>query len=282
MQVYVPMSNRRNIWQDEELELIVADYFDMLQRELEGQPFNKAEHRRMLEAQLGRSKGSIEYKHQNISAVMEILGLPFIGGYLPARNYQTRLFKVVEAKLEANDLAACLSQPAGKIALPPEAGITFDNPPKKIKRPSSINPAIDALLRKWDPAIRDASARELGEAGESYLFQAEQNRLSSLGRDDLAQQVRWISKEDGDGAGYDIRSYTAQGEERWLEVKTTNGPNTTPFWISRNELRISEQNPTPFRLVRLYHFSRTPAAYRLHPPLSDHVHLIATQYRASF
>ncbi len=272
----------RNDWQDEELELIVADYFDMLQRELEGQPFNKSEHRRMLQAQLERSDGSIEFKRRNISAVMEILGLPFIEGYVPAENYQASLFKVVEARLEANDLVTRLSQPAGKIALPPEAGITFDNPPQKIERRSNPGPAIHALLRKWDPAIRDANARELGKAGESYLFQAEQNRLSSLGRDDLAQQVRWVSKEDGDGAGYDIRSYTACGEERWLEVKTTNGPNTTPFWISRNELQVSEQNPTPFRLVRLYHFSRTPAAYRLHPPLLDHVHLIATQYRASF
>ncbi len=276
------MMNGRNVWQAEELELIVADYFQMLQHELKGQPFNKAEHRRMLKAQLERSEGSIEYKHRNISAVMEILGLPFIVGYLPAGNYQTSLFKVIEARLEANDLVTRLSQWAGKIALPPEAGITFDNPPPKINRHSNPDPAIHALLRKWDPAIRDANARELGEAGESYLFQAEQNRLSSLGREDLAQQVRWVSKEDGDGAGYDIRSYTAQGEERWLEVKTTNGPNTTPFWISHNELRISEQNPAPFRLVRLYHFSRTPAAYRLYPPLSDHVHLIATQYRASF
>ena len=102
-------------------------------------------------------------------------------------------------------------------------------------------------------------ARELGEAGERYLFQSEQNRLSSIGRDDLAGKVRWVSKEEGDGAGYDILSFSPSGERRWLEVKTTNGPINTPFWITRNELRVAEEHPHRFCLARLYNFSRTPA-----------------------
>lgn len=91
-----------------------------------------------------------------------------------------------------------------------------------------------------------------------------------------------MSKEDGDGAGYDILSFSALGKTRWLEVKTTNGPVTTPFWITRNELQVSEENPAHFRLARLYDFSRAPAAYCLMPPLSDHVHLSASQYLAGF
>ena len=123
-------------------------------------------------------------------------------------------------------------------------------------KPYAANRRLDRLVRKFDAARRDARARALGEEGESFLFQAEQNRLSEIGRDDLAGKVRWVAKEDGDGAGYDILSFSRYGDERWLEVKTTNGPATTPFWITENERRVSEDRPDVFRLARLYDFSR--------------------------
>jgi hypothetical protein len=76
----------------EEVSLIVADYFDMLGLDLADQPFNKAERNRTLREQLNaRSKGSVEFKHQNISAVLLEMGLPYLDGYKPARNYQKRL-----------------------------------------------------------------------------------------------------------------------------------------------------------------------------------------------
>ncbi|MCY3802877.1 MAG: hypothetical protein OXG06_00510 [Gammaproteobacteria bacterium] len=71
-----------------QIEAAVADYLGMLQAELTGNSVVKAVHNRVLQAQIGRSKGSIEYKHQNISAVLEKLGLPYIKGYKPATHYQ--------------------------------------------------------------------------------------------------------------------------------------------------------------------------------------------------
>ena len=61
------------------------------------------------------------------------------------------------------------------------------------------------------------------------------------GRDDLARKVRWVSDEDGDGAGYDIASFAPDGRPRLIEVKTTNGWERTPFHISRNELAVAEE-----------------------------------------
>lgn len=59
-------------WSDEENDLIVADYFAMLVDDLAGRPYNKAEHRRALLPLLNeRSEGSVEFKHQNISAVLK-------------------------------------------------------------------------------------------------------------------------------------------------------------------------------------------------------------------
>ena len=56
--------------------------------------------------------------------------------------------------------------------------------------------------------------------------------LRSSGRDDLARKVRWVSEEDGDGAGYDIASFAPDGRARLIEVKTTNGWERTPFHIT--------------------------------------------------
>lgn len=56
-------------WTDEENDLIVAHYFAMLADDNFGRPYNKAEHRRALLPLLNdRSEGSVEFKHQNISA----------------------------------------------------------------------------------------------------------------------------------------------------------------------------------------------------------------------
>jgi hypothetical protein len=79
-------------WSREEVALIVADYFSMPHSELLDQPYSKRDHRRALSPLLNeRSKGSIEFKHQNISAVMVELGLPYIEGYKPRGNFQALL-----------------------------------------------------------------------------------------------------------------------------------------------------------------------------------------------
>lgn len=71
-------------WTDDELDLIVANYFAMLADEIARRPYVKAHHRAALVKLIGRSHGSVEFKHQNISAVLEELGLDWIKGYTPA------------------------------------------------------------------------------------------------------------------------------------------------------------------------------------------------------
>lgn len=56
-------------WSEEEVLATVEDYFDMLRAEAAGEPYNKSEHNQALRQLLnGRSKSSVELKHQNISA----------------------------------------------------------------------------------------------------------------------------------------------------------------------------------------------------------------------
>ncbi len=101
------------------------------------------------------------------------------------------------------------------------------------------------------------------------IFAFERQHLIARGRSDLARKIRWVSQEDGDGAGYDIRSYDHKGPERLIEVKTTNVLQTTPFYLTRNELSFSNERPKEFRICRLYDFLRNQRCSSLRPQLKN-------------
>ena len=271
-------------WTDAENDLIAADYFAMLAADLTGRPYNKAEHNRQLRNQIDRSRLSIEFKHRNISAVLKGLGESWITGYLPAFNFQMSLADAVARWLHHHPE---FEMPAPHVNAPADtqqtAQLVIELPPTlKNHPPPDELEQMQAIARKFDVAARDVRNRALGRAGEERILAHEQAILTGVGRTDLARRVRWVSEEDGDGAGYDIESYSPEGRTRLIEVKTTNGWERTPFHITRNELAVAENRPTEWRLLRLWNFSREPRAFELRPPLDAHVTLIATSYEVRF
>lgn len=274
--------SRGSDWSDQEIDLIVADHFAMLQMELAGQPFVKSHRNTALQRLISRSHASIEFKHGNISAVLERLGLPIIKGYRPRDNFQGALIEGVERYLGASSRPEALVTFNAAIADDVAKALPIVEAPELSVEGKPTPRPLERLVRKFDPAVRDASNRSLGLRGEERAFHAERSRLSAAGREDLARKVRWVSQEDGDGAGYDIRSYAHDGQERLLEVKTTLGHARTPFYLSSNELAFSQERPEAFRLLRVYDFARSAKAFELEPPLADHVALLPMAYRASF
>lgn len=272
-------------WSDAENDLTVASYFAMLAEEVAGRRYNKAAYRRALLPLLqNRPEGAIEFKHQNISAVLKGLGEIWIQGYKPAFNFQMSLVDAVARWLARN--AQWIRREAGWklgpglredtalwVGTPP----TFSNqpPPEELEQ-------MQLIARKVDVAGRDERNRALGRAGEERALQHERAVLIQHNRDDLARRVRWIAAEDGDGAGYDIASFEPDGRARLVEVKTTNGWERTPFFISRNELEVANERRAEWRLLRLWDFSREPKAFELHPPLDAHVSLTAQTFQANF
>lgn len=272
-------------WSDAENDLIVADYFAMLADDVLGRRYSKADHRRALLPLLnGRSEGSVEFKHQNISAVLMGLGEAWIPGYKPAFNFQATLVDAVERWLSRNPAWSIRSPVPSPVMGMNEAGSMWVGPPPTLSNnpPPKDLELIRHIARKFDAAGRDERNRALGRAGEERVLAHEQASLRSAGRDDLARRVRWVSQEDGDGAGYDIASFTADGAPRLIEVKTTNGWERTPFHISRNELHAADQHSASWCLFRIWNFAREPRAFELYPPLDAHVTLMATSFEATF
>lgn len=274
------MSNES--WTNGENDLIVADYFAMLVKDIIGQKYNKTQHRRDLLPLLNERTGSsVEFKHQNISAVLKGLGETWIPGYQPAFNFQMSLVDAVVRWLAANpfwqDSIVGTKDAPDSFLIPVGTSPTLSNqyPPKELEQ--MLN-----LAEKFDVAGRDERNRALGEAGEARVLAHERAFLKSKGRSDLADKVRWVSKEDGDGAGYDIASFAPDGGNRLIEVKTTNGWERTPFFITRNELSVSDELRSEWLLFRLWDFSRAPKAFEIRPPLESHVSLEATVFQAKF
>ena len=269
-------------WTATEVDLIVADYFDMLASQLGGRPYNKAQHNEALQKLIPRSRKSIEFKHCNVSAVLERLGMPTIPGYKPLPHFQNALVDGVERYLALQGQPIFASADAAEAKVAEVPTLWVGPPPTRTPKETNETEKLRRLIRKFDPAARDARNRKLGERGEGVVFMHERHRLISGGRDDLARKLEWTSQAHGDGAGYDIRSFELDGKDRLIEVKTTNGPALTPFFLSENERQFSTERPDAFRLLRLYNFIEKPSAFELRPPLEDHLTLSPTTYRASF
>lgn len=261
-------TGRGGNWTVAEIDAAVEDYKAMLEQQLAGTPYNKTEHRRALMTRVRRTEGSIEFKHGNISAVLEEIGQPWIDGYKPAPNFQKSLVDAVERIIVP--MLDRLPASIPPIVPVPDAQNVFVDAPPPASEPL-LPPHLIRLARKIDQAERDHRNRELGRLGEQFVFEIEKKKLA--GRPDLAERVSWDSQTKGDGLGYDIASFDKNGNELLIEAKTTRGGIRTPFFLSAAELNAAADIGKSYRLYRLFSYGTAPQIYRLRPPLEDAVDL---------
>jgi hypothetical protein len=273
-------------WSNIEIELIIADYFDMFRKELSGISYNKTVHRHYLLPLLSnRSEGSVEYKHQNISAILIALGQPYINGYLPRYNYQKLLEDKVIGYLTDNaNIEEQFKDFANKKVVATKnimfESLIVDPPKTNILLEPSVgyrkNPITTNYLEK------EQSSKILGRSGEELIFSYEKWYLLGLGKEKYANQVRWISMEEGDGAGFDILSKNLNGSDRYIEVKTTKLPKETPFYFTRNELMFSTSHSIDYHLYRLFNFEKDVRMFIKIGSLDKICHSIPMTYKGFF
>jgi hypothetical protein len=268
-------------WTADEVAVLLGDYFLMLADELAGRPYSKTEHFRRVMTLIGRSKGSVEFKHQNVSAVLDEIGLPWIQGYKPRAHYQDSLADAVSRYLIQHPDVLTLAAPGPPLRIRNDDDILVAPPPLLNSDPESRPAGIRRLIGKFDPAARDGRNRTLGRAGEAFVVDFERRRLARAGRDDLARDVRWVADLDGDGFGYDVRSFEPDGAERLLEIKTTCGNERTPFWMTKRECDVATEQRDIYRVRRVFHFRNEVRMFDIAPPLEARLLLTPATFMAS-
>jgi len=94
---------------------------------------------------------------------------------------------------------------------------------------------------------------EIGKLGELFVMHFEKKRLIENGKKALVEGIKHVSEIYGDYYGYDILSFDENGNEKFIEVKTTTGNIETEFYLSKNEDVKFMNNPN-YYIYRVYYF----------------------------
>lgn len=119
--------------------------------------------------------------------------------------------------------------------------------PSKNNRLGNIRAIID-----WDAVQK--KCKELGDRGEQFVYETEYQFVADNFPSEISR-VKWVSKENGDGFGYDIKSvcHTDYTKDLLIEVKTTNSnKGLYPFHMSSNEFDVFHQHQNINEILELH------------------------------
>lgn len=271
-------------WSKAEIEAAIDLYFVMLDGQLRGMHVVKMSLYREFMARFPqRSRQSVERKCQNIAACLVQCGMPIVTGLVPLFNVQAALVDSVVSRLDtrADLLQECADRPLpATVPFSPTAGVEVP-PPFVPPDPGPEPESARQVRRKIDYVAREQANRSLGHAGEIWTIEYERRRLHDAGHVGLSRKVRHASLEDGDGAGYDVESFDLKtGQSVVIEVKTTRASIWTPFYLTPNEVNVSESLADQFRLYRLHAFGERTRLYVLQGSLRSSCDLRPQAYRA--
>jgi 5-methylcytosine-specific restriction protein A len=147
-------------WSVSEIKAAVDAYLKMLALELSGQKFVKTEVNLALRksALPIRTKGSVEFRMQNISTVLMKMDREFIKGYKPAKNVGSNVEQSIRAALTERGVQPGdpTAPTADEETLERRAAVLqkqkIKEPPKGIKKPRRVASSRSAYVR--DPEVR--------------------------------------------------------------------------------------------------------------------------------
>ena len=154
----------------------------------------------------------------------------------------------------------------------------------KVKEKSKNTVKTQTSRGKADYNKINLSKEKIGKDSEKLVYDWEKERLKKEQREDLAKNVFWESEENGDGAGYDIKSFEKRnGEyvEIYIEVKGTNKSINQAFDISINEIEASNKYSDRYFIYRLGEiYSDVPKFYKINGRIEDNFELEAVNFKA--
>ena len=150
--------------------------------------------------------------------------------------------------------------------------------PKARKAPSS---SVRSGSVKIDYETKQRRNADIGLRGEKLVMLYELERLEKL---NSTLEPKHISLTD-DSKGYDIVSYDESGNEFYIEVKTTIGSIQSPFFVTKNEVDVSQQKGSSYVVYRLFNFNvekNSAEFYKIDGPLTNSFQLVPQTFKAYY
>ena len=202
-----------------------------------------------------------EYKEFNVN--LKVFKCRQIGGVIKDNEHKSLVWKKPD-ELEALDWAE---------ADKPIVESYLDSLPAKIESEAHYDYFQAEAVKKSDRELQrevqdyektQRAKQKAGNAAEVAVLLYERSKLDNIGRPDLADKVRQVSKESSD-LGYDILSFeVAEGglvKEVHIEVKSAKLTNRyIEFFISQNEVNKFKNDDTH----RIYCLFKQGRNYKLH------------------
>ena len=139
-------------WSEAELHASVAAYLEMQRKERSNEPFVKRRYYEKLSTDYGRSPEAFEYRMQNISYVLSLMGRDWITGLKPAKN----VGKKIACQLEALLLELSQSHQSPVVAFEFDVrdnlARTVQSPPEGCRTPGTTASQVTQFKR--DPAVK--------------------------------------------------------------------------------------------------------------------------------
>ena len=146
-------------WREDEIRASVQIYLDMQRKERERLPLNKSESYAHLSKRFGRTPKAFEFRMQNISYVLSLMGRDWLNGLKPAKNVGKRIACQIETLVQ--ELSHGPQAPVVAFEMDVRESIQNTNlaPPAGCMKPrATINAVVqykrDPLVKAW--VLREA------------------------------------------------------------------------------------------------------------------------------
>ncbi|MDO5858619.1 DUF3883 domain-containing protein [Myroides odoratimimus] len=137
------------------------------------------------------------------------------------------------------------------------------------------------VVKNFDYINQSSYLRIIGEIGEEIIFEY-LNKLPHI--ISLGEKVEHLSKDLGDGLGYDIMAYDEQGQKLFIEVKTTVKGKYEPFYLSANEYKFLQGNTNAviYRVYNLDIENKKADFFILNQEHIKQLNYVASSYKVKF
>ncbi|WP_230954793.1 HNH endonuclease signature motif containing protein [Burkholderia gladioli] len=197
----LPEENSGEAWSREELSASVKAYLEMQLLDRNGAPFKKQTYYSELGTRFGRTTKSFEYRMQNISYVLALMGRDWLTGLKPAKNVGANVAAQIEEMIAEFEGRTITPVAAFEIAVRENVSKKDLALPRGNERPTTFTASVtqyqrDAIVKAW--VLREADgicecchqeAPFTGPDGRPYLEVHHVKKLAEQGADSIDNAV---------------------------------------------------------------------------------------------